>query len=241
MSWLILALGAFFSGASKGGLPGVNMVGVILFAQVLPAKVATGALLPLLIVADLVAVLIFRRKANWRELWRVFPWTALGVLFGWALLGRVDDTQVRRMIGAIILALAALQVWRARDPEAGVRLVRHPATAAVTGVLAGFTTMIANAAGPIMSLYLLAMNLPKLEFAGFAAWFFLVVNTFKLPFMIGLGLIPPSSLGMDAALAPVAVAGALGGRCVLERLPQAWFEGLVLVFAVVGGLRLLFA
>lgn len=234
-------MGAFFSGASKGGLPGVNMVGVILFAQVLPARIATGALLPLLLVADLVAVLIFRRTADWRQLWRVFPWTAVGILIGWVLLGRVDDVQMRRLIGVIILVLAGLQLWRARDPNAGVQLVAQPATAAVVGVLAGFTTMIANAAGPIMSLYLLAMNLPKLAFAGFAAWFFLIVNLFKLPFMIGLGLIPTSSLVMDAMLAPLAIVGALGGRWVLERLPQVWFERFVLVFAVVGGLRLLFA
>ena len=110
---------------------------------------------------------------------------------------------------------------------------------AVTGLAAGFTTMIANAAGPLMVLYLLAMRLPKFTFVGTAAWFFLVLNLFKVPFSVGLGLITPGSLGFSLKLAPFAILGALSGRWVISHMNQRMFEGVALVLTLVAGLRLL--
>lgn len=93
---------------------------------------------------------------------------------------------------------------------------------------AGFTTMVANAAGPVMILYLLAMRLPKLVFVGTAAWYFMALNLFKLPFSASLGLINPASLGVDLWLGPFAVLGALAGRPVVARLNQRVFEQVAL-------------
>jgi uncharacterized protein len=241
LEWACLLFGALLAGASKGGLPGLNTAAVVLFAQAMSARAATGTLLPLLIAADIVAVTMFRRTANWRELLRLTPSTIIGVILGAWLLGRVDDSSSQRLIGAIILALCALQLWRSRDrdPNAGVAWLKAPATIATVGVLAGSTTMIANAAGPVMTLYLLAMRLPKLEFVGTTAWFFFAVNLFKLPFMVGLGLLNVASLELDAMLLPALLLGVLGGRFVLERLPQVWFERAAIIMAVIGGLRLL--
>jgi uncharacterized protein len=240
LEWALLGLGALIAGSSKGGLPGLNTLAVVLFAQVLPAKVATGTLLPLLIAADVVAVWLFKNTANWRELWRIFPSTAVGVVLGALLLGRMDDLLVRRLIGALVVLLCALQFWRSQNPQAGSRWVQHPVAAAVAGGLAGLTTLIANAAGPIMTLYLLAMRLPKNEFVGTTAWFFLLVNLFKLPFMIGLGLVGWSSLALDAALVGFALVGVFFGRWVLGKLEQQRFNALALGLAFLGGLRLLF-
>jgi uncharacterized protein len=240
LEWVLLALGALIAGSSKGGLPGLNTLAVVLFAQVLPAKIATGTLLPLLIAADLVAVWMFQNTANWRELWRIFPSTALGVVLGALLLGQMDDLLVRRLIGVLVLLLCALQFWRSFNAQAGSSWVQHPVAAMVAGGLAGFTTLIANAAGPIMTLYLLAMRLPKNEFVGTTAWFFLVVNLFKLPFMIGLGLVGWDSLWLDAALLGFALAGVFLGRFVLGKLEQQSFNTLALGLAFLGGLRLLF-
>jgi uncharacterized protein len=240
LEWLMLALGASIAGASKGGLPGLNTLAVVLFAQVLPAKVATGTLLPLLIVADLVAVRLFKNNANWRELWRIFPSAALGVVLGAVALGRMDDTLVRRLIGGLVVLLCSLQFWRNRNPQAGTGWVQQPISAAVAGGLAGFTTLIANAAGPIMTLYLLAMRLPKSEFVGTTAWFFLLVNLFKLPFMVGLGLVGWNSLALDAALLGFALVGVFLGRWVLGQLEQQRFNSLALGLAFLGGLRMLF-
>jgi uncharacterized protein len=119
-------------------------------------------------------------------------------------------------------------------------LVQHPVTAGLAGIIAGFTTLIANAAGPIMTLYLLAMRLPKHEFVGTTAWFFFLVNLFKLPFMLGLGLVNLDSLKLDATLLVFVLLGVFIGRFAMQKLEQQLFNTIALVLAVLGGLRLLF-
>ncbi len=96
--------------------------------------------------------------------------------------------------------------------------------AAGTGLLAGFTTLVANAAGSVMTIYLLAMRLPKLGFLGTNAVFFLLLNWFKVPFMVNLGLINHDSLWLNLKLAPVVVAGCLLGRYAAARMNQKIFE-----------------
>ena len=109
----------------------------------------------------------------------------------------------------------------------------------VAGVLAGFTTQVANAAGPVMTLYLLAMRLPKMEFLGTGAVFFLVLNLFKVPFMAGLGMITPASFLTNLMLAPAVVVGALTGRWAVQRINQQWFENIALGLTFAAGLKLL--
>ncbi|MFD9352984.1 fluoride efflux transporter FluC, partial [Streptomyces diastaticus] len=108
-----------------------------------------------------------------------------------------------------------------------------------TGVLGGFTTMVANAGGPVMSLYLLSAGFRKLGFLGTSAWFFLIVNTSKVPFSVGLGLIDGPSLLLDAVLVLLVVPGALLGRALAHRINQVLFERLVLAATVAGGVQLL--
>lgn len=237
IGWVLAVAASLIFGLSKTTVAGAGILGVAIFAQLLPARESTGAVLPLLIVGDIIAVLVFRRHANWRELWRVFPLAALGVIVGTLLLGRIDDLSVKRLVGAILVVVIALEVIR--RARGTVLNIQSPWLAGIVGALAGFTTMIANAAGPIMTTYLLAMRLPKLEFVGTGAWFYLSVNLFKVPFGVGLGIINPESLVFDARLAPVVIAGALIGLPLVRRLNQVWFERIALLFAFLGGLRLL--
>ncbi|MFC9292114.1 sulfite exporter TauE/SafE family protein, partial [Streptomyces sp. NPDC057052] len=159
-------------------------------------------------------------------------------------LMRADDAAVRTSIGAILLFMAGVTVWRRRtaeaadDPDAVVtRAGRLKARS--YGVLGGFTTMVANAGGPVMSMYLLSAGFRKLGFLGTSAFFFLVVNVSKVPFSVGLGLIDGRSLLLDAALAVFVVPGALLGRWAVHRIDQRLFERLVIAATVVGGLQLL--
>lgn len=204
-----------------------------------------GIVLPLLISADVVAVTAFRRHAVWSHLWRLFPWTAFGIVIGSLALNRINDQQVEKLIGAIVLGMVVVhhvrRVRAGRQSEAEVEVERpaSPWFIAITGILAGFTTMVANAAGPIMILYFLAMRLPKMEFIGTGAWYYLVINLFKVPFSYELGLINPASAQVVLRLAPFAVGGALFGRAVLRHIPQKLFEDLALLFSAVAGLRLL--
>jgi len=235
----LVVLAALIVGASKTGLPGGVTLAVALFAQVFPARESTGALLPVLICADVLAVSLLRKPPDWRLLLRLFPWTALGVLLGCGLLGRIDNAGLRPIIGGLIVGMTLYQLAQRQGssaplPSGGSRLFT-----ASMGTAAGITTMIANAAGPFMAFYLLAMRMGKLEFVVVNAWFFLVINAFKVPFAANLGLITWDSLRFDLLLLPPVLGGALLGRWMLRRIHQRTFELTVLLLALVGGLRLL--
>jgi uncharacterized protein len=234
--WALMALGAFLAGVSKTGITGIGVFSVAIFANVLPARASTGVILPLLVCADVVAVASYRQHAVWARLWRLFPWVAGGVVAGYFALGHTNDAQVRRIIGGILVALVALHVWRRRD---GNPVPHTWWFTAATGVAAGFTTMVANASGPIMTLYMLSIGLLKMEFLGTAAWFFLIINLFKVPFSHQLGLITAETLRFNAWLVPAVIAGTLTGRWVAQRLNQRRFEAVALAMTLVAGLRLL--
>jgi uncharacterized membrane protein YfcA len=235
-----LAAAALLVGFSKTAVSGANTISLAVFAAVLPARESTGVLLPILIAGDLLAVLTYRRHAHWPTLWRLFPAVAAGVVAGTVFLMWADDAIVRTSIGAILLLMAAVTLWRRRAPatdleeSSGSRL-KGPSY----GVLGGFTTMVANAGGPVMSMYLLSAGFRKLSFLGTSAWFFLIVNTSKVPFSVGLGLIDARSLLLDAALVLFVVPGALIGKAAVHRINQRLFERLVIGATVLGGLQLL--
>ena len=236
--WVLAGLAALIVGISKSGIGGLGMLAVVIFAQLMPAKQATGMVLPLLCFGDLVAVGVYWRHAKWTHLWRLFPWTGAGVVIGYFALDRVDERQARMMIGGIILTLAVMHVIRR---QVAGREAEHGAWFAPTiGVLAGFTTLVANAAGPLMAVYLLAMRLPKMDFVGTGAVFFLLLNLFKVPFMVHLGLINASSFTMNLVLAPIVLAGAWFGRKLVLKIDQRAFENIALALSFVAGLKLLF-
>lgn len=243
LEWLLLALAAFAVGAAKSGMPAFGPVPTAIFAAVLPARASTGAVLGLLLVGDLIAVRLYHAHADWPILRRLIPSVVVGVLLGVVVLWFADDAAVRRIIGAILVLLVVLSLVlmgrRRRDGD----LVRPvpPALAHVFGPLGGFTTMVANAAGPVMSLYFVTSRLPVQAVLGTAAWFFLVVNLFKVPFSVGLGLMTLDSLLLNLLLVPALVVGAVVGWRLARRLSPAWFERIVLVLTLASGVYLLVA
>ncbi|MES1168848.1 MAG: sulfite exporter TauE/SafE family protein, partial [Oleiharenicola lentus] len=167
--WVLLYIAAVISGFSKTGIPGISILSVGIYANVLPARMATGVVLPMLIFADIFALVIYRKHLEWRRVGRLLPWALGGLVLGWLALGRVDDRQAARLVGVIIATMLGLHLARRwKNPD---EMAAHaPAwMGPVMGLFAGITTMIANAAGPVMGLYLLAMRLPKLEFLGTGA------------------------------------------------------------------------
>jgi hypothetical protein len=242
--WLIGALGALMIGISKTGIAGLGVLAVAMFTLIFPARESTGVVLPILIVGDVVAVLHYRRNAVWAYLLRLIPWTALGVVAGYFALDKLDARQVGQLIGAILLVITILQFWRmrsARVVEHAGEVVSHNVwLTAVVGILAGFFTMVANASGPIMIIYLLAMGLPKMEFMGTSAWFYFVLNLSKLPFSYSLGLITVPSLTFGALIAPFVIVGGIAGYQILKRMNQRLFEELALLLTAVAAARLMF-
>jgi len=241
--WGLVCAAAFLVGVSKTGITGLGILAVAIFASVLPARESVGAVLVTLIAGDLVAVSTYRRDADWSSLLRLFPWTAVGVVIGAFTLGRIDDVGIRRLIGVILVILLVMHIiqrFTQKPMEDSIPLpLRNPWVARSTGVLAGFTTMVANASGPVMVLYLLALRLPKIVFIGTTAWFFLILNLFKVPFSIGLGMITPSSLAISLRLIPFAVIGAFTGRWLIKYIDEKRFEQIALALTLVAGIRLL--
>lgn len=239
--WLLAALAALSVGLAKSGLGGFGMVAVLLMAEVLPARLSTGALLPLLIIADVVAVSLYRHHLVWRHLAGLFVPTAIGVVGGFLLMPHLSDHFFGRAIGGIVLALAVIQSFRLAQPRAEVEwFADHHIFLWMVGALAGLTTMLANAAGAVMTIYLLARRVPKMEFVGTAAVFFLFVNLFKVPFSAGLGLIQADSLGFNLRLLPAVLIGLALGRAVVGALPQRFFEILLLIFAMISSAKMAF-
>jgi uncharacterized membrane protein YfcA len=239
--WALLLLGAFTIGLAKTGIPGLGILFVGLLANVMPARQSTGVILPLLILGDIFGVLMYRRHTEWRHLWKLFPWTAAGVVLGWLALGRIDDFETKRLLGGILASLVILHFWRKSRLAPEESAVSHAPlwVAAGTGLLAGFTTLVANAAGSVMTIYLLAMRLPKLGFLGTNAVFFLLLNWFKLPFMVNLGLINRESLWLNCYLAPAVILGCLLGRFTAGRMNQQVFESTALVLTGIAAGKLL--
>jgi len=238
-AWIALGAAAITIGISKTALPGGSTLAIALFASVLPARTSTAAMLLLLILGDVFALISYRRHAHWPTLLRLAPAVLLGLLAGFAFLALADDGIVRRAIGVILLAMIAVTLWRrsrptTSSPRASLLL------AGTYGTLGGFTTMVANAGGPVMSMYFLATRTQVMTFLGTSAWFFAIVNIAKVPFLAGLGLFPAPVLLMDAVLAPLVVIGALIGLRIARRIDQRLFDRIVIGLTIIGAVYLLF-
>lgn len=236
--WLLLMLGATGVGVSKSGLAGVSMLHVLVFAFVFGARASTGVLLPLLIIGDICAVWLLGHEVVWAYVRRLMVPALVGIVIGWLLLDRLDEPTFRPLIGNIILVLSIgqlLRMWRS-DLFANVP---HAAWFVwMMGILTGITTMLANAAGPVVALYLLAIALPKTPLIATAAWFFLILNCCKVPLSMNLGLIDSSTLVLNLTLAPCVVVGLVLGRWIVKRIPQRTFDTLLLAFTVTAAMRL---
>jgi uncharacterized membrane protein YfcA len=238
-TWLLSALAALCVGLAKSGLAGFGMIPILLLADLFPARQSTGMLLLLLIIGDAAAVRAFHRHADWAQIRRLLPPAIVGVVAGWLAMGRLDDAVFRPVIGWIILVLTVLHLSRPVLNRWMETTTHSTAFAWTMGGLGGITTMLANAAGPVMTLFFLAIRFPKMEMVATGAWFFFFINLIKVPFSVHLGLINPSALAFAFVLFPVVVLAVLAGKQILQLIPQKLFEWLALIFALAGSLRLI--
>jgi uncharacterized membrane protein YfcA len=223
--WAMFALAALIIGMSKSGVPGLGILNVAIFQILMESKEAVGFGLPLLIAGDVCALLIYRRHAEWKHVFRLVPWAVAGVVIGWLALGAMRENQARLVISLILAVMLGLHVLREKYPKRISSALPHSYGAAASiGVLAAFVSTLANAAGPIMILYLLSMRLPKMAFMGTSVYFFTFLNIFKLPFLQEQGLVNWGSLEANLKLLPFVVGGSLLGYFFATKVSQAWFE-----------------
>ncbi|MBK8092641.1 MAG: sulfite exporter TauE/SafE family protein [Verrucomicrobiaceae bacterium] len=224
--WLLLlaTFGAMCIGMSKAGLSGTATLNVVLMAHLFGAKASVGIILPMLIAADFMGYWINRHGGSWLRVLPMVPPAIVGVIVGWWLLDKLDNQAARIVIGWLILALLAFNLLLNRRRQDFVQLAEHRLFAWSMGCMAGVVTMLANAAGPVMTVYLLAQHLEKKEHLGVFSRFFLFINLFKAPFSANLGIIHSKSLLTNLALLPGVILGVLIGWQILKRLPQKPFE-----------------
>lgn len=234
---MVLGLAALLVGLGKSGMYGTGMIAVPLAAEAFGGKMSTGLLLPILALADLFAVLFYNRHASWKYIWALLPTTALGLLLGTWIGDEISDLLFKQMIGAMVLLSLVFMIWQERRSSA---LESNPWIAGFFGSLGGFSSMVGNAAGPVMGTYLLAMRLPKDNYIGTSAWFFLILNWVKLPLHIwSWKTITGDTLLLDICVIPLIMLGIAIGFRIIKFIPDKKYRYLVIAMTFISAIRLL--
>lgn len=223
-AWVVMALMAVFVGMSKTGVQGLAILTVPLLAMTFGAKPSTGLMLPVLCFADVIGVSYYRRQAEWRYVLRLLPMAVAGFFLALWVDHLIPAREFKHLMGAclaLVLGVMLWSQWKGRENVLTDKWWYSP----LFGLLGGFTTMIGNAAGPVMAIYLLSVRMPKLAFVGTNAWFFLCVNFLKLPLQVfAWHNISPTTLLIDACAIPFVLVGAYIGVRIVRFLPERAFR-----------------
>jgi uncharacterized protein len=220
---------------AKTGVHGAGMLSVPLLAIAFGGKPSSGLMLPMLLVADVLGVWYYHRHASLKYLKILFPWAAAGVIAG-SFAGSYINDEVFKIIMAttIIFSLIAM-VWMELGGKEKIPDNIYLGT--TSGFLGGFTSMIGNLAGTVMAVYFLSMRLPKNSFIGTAAWFFLVINWFKVPFHIWVWhTLNKDSWLFAIALAPAIVLGAFLGVYLVKKMSDRFYRWFIIAMTFVASI-----
>jgi uncharacterized protein len=235
---LFAALGGLLIGFNKAGIKGIGIIIVTMMAIVFGARASTGIILPLLMVGDILAVIYYKKHAQWHLLLKLLPWMIAGVLIG-VLIGKDLPEDLFKNGMAIIIMISAIMMyfWERRK---STYIPNQWWVAGIMGVLAGITTMIGNLAGAFANIFFLAMRIPKNEFIGTAAWLFFIINIFKLPFHIFVWhTIDYSSLQRDFYLFPMVIIGFTIGVKLIQYIKEEYYRKFILFMTALGALIIL--
>ena len=239
MNWVLVSFAAFIIGLSKSGIKGIEMMNITIMALVFGGKASTGVVLPLLCFADIMAVKYYHRHAQWSYFWKLMPWIVGGILLGVYIGKDLDETYFRKVMAIIIILTVAIMLLI--EVSRNLAIPDNKIFVAGMGLVAGFTTMLGNLGGAFSNVYFLATRLVKNDFIGTAAWIFLVINFFKLPFqVIYWKNITAASLRIDLFLIPALICGFLAGIAIVARINEKSFRRIVFVLTVIGAFIIFF-
>jgi uncharacterized membrane protein YfcA len=233
--WSLILAAAFIIGLSKAGLKGIDMMNVTIMAIVFGGKASTGIVLPLLCMADIMAVKYYHRHAQWPHFWKLIPWMMIGILIGVFVGKDLNEVIFRKLMAIIIIATVIIMVGL--EFRKSVKVPSNKLFVANMGLIAGFTTMLGNLAGAFSNVYFLAMRMPKNDFIGTAAWVFLVINLFKLPFQVFYWKnINGTTLLTDLVLLPALVLGFWAGLKIVSSIKDDSYRKVVIVLTLLGAI-----
>lgn len=236
--FLILSV-SILIGMAKTGVHGAGMVAVPLLAAVFGGKESSGFLLPILCIADIFGVVHYHRHTNWQQLWKLLPWAAFGTLLGTWVGNFINDEAFKLIMAVVIFISVGLMIWLEQSKKEDVP--NYFWFAALMGIAGGFTSMVGNLAGSVMALYLLSMRLPKNAFIGTTAWFFMVLNWFKIPFHIfSWHTITINSFLFDLVTIPGIGLGAFVGIVIIRKIPEKQYRWFIIAMTIVAAIVMLF-
>ncbi len=216
----------------------MGVIIVTLMALVFGAKASTGILMPMMITADVFAVIYYHRHTQWKFLKKLLPMMVIGVLLGVYWGNDISEVLFKQIMAFFILATVLVMIWMDRTKTFGIP--KHWAFSGFMGLLSGITSMIGNLAGSFTSIYLLAIRLPKNEFIGTAAWLFFIINVFKLPFHIFVWkTISKETLTLNLLLSPAILIGFYLGIRLVKIINNDLYRKLVLMVTALGALIIL--
>lgn len=236
--YALAGLSALLVGLAKTGVPGVSLIFTAIMAMAVPGKEAIALVLLLLITGDVFAVRYYRKHTDWAVFKTLLPTVLIGLIAGTLILQAIPADRIRPVLGGLILALLGIEV--SRRMGALDKLKENTLFANFIGVNVGICTVVGNAAGPVMGIFLLLRGMNKHEFMGTSAWFFFVVNLLKVPLLLAIGLMTPKVFLSALCLLPFVFVGAISGKRVLHLLPERLFASLVLLAAAISAIYFIF-
>ena len=237
VQWIVVILSGFLIGVEKAGIPTL-LIMIPIMAQILGGKISAGFLLPLLVMGDIFAVIYYKRHTKIKMVLRLLPWALLGILVGLFVGNAVSDEQFKKIMALIVMTCVVMLI--VKKDTSDTHVVKKWYFSILMGLLGGFSSMIGNAAGPIMIVYFLSMNLNKNTFIGTVAWFFFVVNLIKMPlYAFVWHNISLTSFSLNLMLFPLIIAGALLGVRLVKFVPEKPYRMIMIGVTIIGAIKLM--
>lgn len=235
--WLTIGLAGILLGVSKSGIKGIGIVIILILAFVFGEKASTGVLLPMLIGADILAVIYYHRHVQWKYIVKLLPFMLVGVLVGVWVGNDISEVVFKRIMAIIIILSVLVMVYTEKRKTS---IPNNKLFAYSSGFMAGVASMIGNLAGPIADIYFLAIRLPKNEFIGTGAWLFFIINVFKLPFHIFIwNTVTVETLVLNSVLVPAVVIGFFIGVYIVKLISNVNYRRFIFVVTAIGAIVLL--
>lgn len=236
----VVGLVCFLTGLSKSGLGGtIGFLLTPMLTLLMPINKAVGLLLPILMLADVFTVAAYWRGWDAKKVWILLAGAVVGVTLATFVLTSFPPDWLRKGLGLLILVFVLYRVFEQRILRA---LVYEPHNwhGVLAGSVAGFTSTLAHAGGPPVTVYLMLQKVDPNVFIATSALFFAVLNWIKVPYYYFGGLFDFVLLFRLIWLAPLAVVGVWAGRRLVKRVNRVWFDRIILALLFISGIVLLF-
>lgn len=238
--WILIIITAFIIGLARTGITGIVMLVIPILASEFGGKESTGIILPLLILGDIFAVTYYRKHADWSIIKTLLPWTLAGLVLGIIVGNHINDSQFKSLIAIIVIICLAILLFTDRKGDKA-NIPQSQWLSALAGIATGFSSMIGNAAGPILIVFLLAKGFKKYNFMGTLGWFFLLINLIKVPIQVFVWHnISTKSFLTAGLMLPAIALGAFVGAVIIKKLNEKFFHYFVIVLTAISAIRLLF-